>query len=333
MPDGAAEGNIKLILMLGRLGSQYLGAGGGGLRRSLGEEVPGIEGGIANVVDDGAVEFVGAGLDDVVLHAKTLELNRRTASDHLKLVDGIDGDSQRHGAVVALLRDGGKGNAVHIHLIEIAIVGAFSIEGSGAAAALHARHEIHECCWVSLLSVHGERQGGVLLVLHGFAEGAVSGVERGRSSGDCDLLSLRAHFEMQIEAGGAGGVYGDMLLQQDGEAFGDHLDGVFAGRERRDGVVASARGLPGLLDAGGLIDGRDGGQWYDRPGLIDHPSLDGSLTTELRDQSVRVQKCKREGDEQTQSPWPEPFSSLETIHHKSLLMGVEQAGNFHSRLQ
>jgi hypothetical protein len=100
-----------------------------------------------------------------------------------KLIDRFDGDGVRDVAWIALLVNAGLGEAVDVDLIETpGTAGAVEDAGLHAGSAVgYARHQVDKGGWIACASVDLQRQGGVLLIFHGGADGCVGSIElRGR---------------------------------------------------------------------------------------------------------------------------------------------------------
>ena len=124
--DGATDREAELSLVLGWLGAgdrdeytvlkDLLGVAAGWAW--MAGEVPGVECGVAEVSEDGAVVLIATGLEVVVLETGALVLGGEAAGDDLDLVDGFKRDDVEDGAVVTLLALGGDGKAVDVELAE-----------------------------------------------------------------------------------------------------------------------------------------------------------------------------------------------------------------------
>src|SRR5262249_5262383 len=143
--DVAAEGYGELVLVVDGLGGAF-------------DELPGVEGGIAEEVCDAAVVLQTAGLHGEVLGAGAGELGRWRAGDHLHLVYGIHGDGLRYETVITLLANGFCRETVEIELAEVVAGAADDGKTSGDVSTLRAGRQSAEGRRIALRIVHDERE-------------------------------------------------------------------------------------------------------------------------------------------------------------------------------
>src|ERR1700689_3990021 len=112
----------------------------------LAEPTPGIEGGVAEELVDGAVVLVAAVLDGVVHEALAFIHGPVADGLHLELIDRIDGDRGPNIAGIAVAAGADEGNAIDVNIGDGAAA-AGSIDdagvGSGVAVGLVALHAGH----------------------------------------------------------------------------------------------------------------------------------------------------------------------------------------------
>src|SRR5580700_2218527 len=104
--------------MLDRLGS-LRGASEGGDGGCLASETPGVKRGVADEIGDLTVILAAAGFHGEVFSAGAHVFGRRSAGEHLKLIDSFNAHGEADDAVVALLINGGGRHAVEIELTEV----------------------------------------------------------------------------------------------------------------------------------------------------------------------------------------------------------------------
>ena len=241
--DGTTEGEAELVALEGRL-------------RLLGsvEEVLGVELLVAEELEGGAVEVVGPGLEvdvDDAAHGAAVLGGVGVGLD-LELLDGVDGGLDHLAAAL------GAGELVGVvvdavdHEVVLGDLHAAGAEAAVAAAAGGldgAGREQGEL--VVLAAVEGHVDDAAVvdhLALAGF-----DGVELQGVGGDDDVLGDGADFKGEIE-------FGPLIDREDDAGTSDGLeallldgDGVGAGLQQGNGVVAIGVGLGLSGDVGGDV--------------------------------------------------------------------------------
>src|ERR1700733_1236473 len=116
----------------------------------LAEPTPGIEGGVAEELVDGAVVLVAAVLDGVVHEALAFIHGPVANGLYLELIDSIDGDCGPNIARIAVAAGADKRNAIDVNIGDgAAAAGAVDDTGVGGGVsvglvALYTGHQISE---------------------------------------------------------------------------------------------------------------------------------------------------------------------------------------------
>ena len=219
------------------------------------EEAGGVERGVAQVLPDGGVEFVGAaadgGVDDSA--AGAAEFGREVVGFEAKLLDGVRGDLDD--LIGEALVRGAVGVVVDAVDDEVILrtAHAVDVEGGvarvGDAAAADAGGEQGEVG----VGAAVEREVDDLLGADDGAAGAGVGFQHLGGGVDGNAFGGGADFELEVDA--LAGVDGDFELLRDRgfEAGGFGGDLVAASADRQELVGAGGVGLGGGFDAGAHV--------------------------------------------------------------------------------
>src|SRR5260370_29084971 len=159
-------------------------------------EAPGVEDGIPYEVRDLAVGPQAAGFHGEVHGTGAHILGWGRAGDDLKLIDCVDAHVQGDQAVVALLADGLRRNAIEIELAEEV---AGSADDRKARATLRSGRQGAKRGWIALCVVHLQREVGVGLIFYDEAARCRRGIEHGQGGGDLNRLRRLANGDNGVD--------------------------------------------------------------------------------------------------------------------------------------
>ena len=230
---------------------------------------------IAQEVEHGAVQLVGAGLaHDVDLVGAEAVLGRIRGGLLLEFLNGVNRQNDRRGAQ----RRVGVGSAVEQEVVG-SRPGAVDTDGSTSvpthrallAPSLH-RSVAEEKQLQETAPV--ERKLGDLLLADRVAYGSSFRIDRRGDRGHLDRLGDLADDHVEVDAQGLIDVQPDVRPAGLLKAFQVRLDGVESDRQERKRVVAALvrRGFPG--QAGFLADDGDVRAGHDRPAGVGEGSVD-----------------------------------------------------------
>ena len=268
--------------------------------------IGGAESAVADVIEAGAVPVIGAGFGD--------DVDDGAAGASQFGAVGIGGDAELlHDFVGELIRRAieaaglGEEGVVEVAAIDEEAVlesakateGEIAVGGGSEAARIlrdagREQHQIGEAAAV-------EREIGDGTFVDERGDGAGLGVDELRRAGDGDAFLRAGDGEVKFEFGGGADV--DMKRRGDlrRHALSDGAGGVVAGRQEIEREAAFGVGCGGVADAGGGVDGDDGGLGDVGSGGIENGAVNGAGGGILGDGGAVVRNRERvrmQGDQE-----------------------------------
>ena len=250
------------------------------------EEVPGIQVGIPEVLEDAAMERVGSGLQNVVRHALAFVHGLGAGRLHLELFDSLHGNAERQVAGIALRPGAGQRQTFDVHLVLISLT---AIERTGGwagrlgAVIIDSAGKAGESRGISggAAGIHGQRKRIVHPVVHRGAERHIVRLQGGRLGFHGDRLAGRADRQRGIYRDGCQRFHDHVGLRQRFKTGGLDRNRVLAGNEQRKHEKAGLRALSSGFHSGCDISGSDRGAGDGRSRRVSDRSLDGTGSGDL----------------------------------------------------